>query len=102
MRLRGRWMNYHSYGFTKCYAEALKSNQKSAKQGLAYAQEQIDLIEGRARGKWIDQCLFDEIEKITGARTRKTVEQHYHRKIEKKALDWLIRNIDYPPPRQSW
>ncbi|MDA9976207.1 hypothetical protein N9F34_05305 [Alphaproteobacteria bacterium] len=66
-------MNYHSYGFTEGYAEALKSNRKSAEQGFAYAQGQIDLIESSTRDKWIDQCLFDEIEKITGAKTRKII-----------------------------
>jgi hypothetical protein len=51
-------MNYHSYDFTEGYAEALKSNRKSAEQGLAYAQEQINLIESRTRDKWIDQCFL--------------------------------------------
>jgi tetratricopeptide (TPR) repeat protein len=81
-------------GVTQDYAEALKWYRKAAEQGHAKAQNNLRDLKIKFAQKWIDQCLFDEIEKITGPETKKIVEKHCSQKIENKSLDWLARNVD--------
>ena len=81
-------------GVTQDYAEAVKWYRKAAEQGNASAQLNLRDLKIKFAQKWIDQCLFDEIEKITGPETKSIVEKHCSQKIENKSLDWLARNVD--------
>jgi len=81
-------------GVTQDYAEAVKWYRKAAEQGIAVAQLNLRDLKIKFAQKWIDQCLFDEIEKITGPETKSIVEKHCSQKIENKSLDWLARNVD--------
>ena len=65
-----------------------------AKQGNAVAQKNIKTIKSRLVSKGIDDCLFDEIKKVTGPETKKTVEKYCRNKLEKKSLDWLLRKYN--------
>ena len=75
-------------------AEAVKWYRKAAEQGDAEAQSNLGDLKIKFAQKWIDQCLFDEIEKITGPETKKIVEKHCSQKIENKSVEWLARNVD--------
>jgi hypothetical protein len=44
--------------------------------------------------KGIDECLYDEVAKITRPESKRIVEKHCHRKMEKKALDWLLQKFN--------
>jgi TPR repeat protein len=71
---------------------AVKWYKLSAEQGNARAQSNLKKLKTRLVSKGIDDCLFDEIAKITGPETKRIVEKHCRRKLEKKSLGWLIRN----------
>ena len=72
---------------------AVKWSRLSAEQGGANAQSKLKQMKSRLVSAGIDQCLFDEIKKVTGPETKKIVEKYCRRKMEKKSLDWLIRNF---------
>jgi len=52
------------------------------------------MIHARIRTEAIDKYLFDEIMKISGPKSKKIVERYCLNKMDKKSLDWLIRNAD--------
>ena len=72
------------------YATALREWKPLAEQGDAYAQTNLKEIKSRLVAKGIDECLFDEVAKITGPETKRIVEKHCRNKMEKKWLDWLL------------
>jgi hypothetical protein len=71
---------------------AVKWWRLAAEQGYARARDNLKQMKSRLVSAGIDKCLFDEIAKVTGPETKKIVEKYCRRKIEKKSLDWLIRN----------
>ena len=68
--------------------------RKVVEQGDAGAQNRLRNLKNELGKKWVDQCLFDNIEKVTGAETKSIVEKHCYRKIENKSVEWLARNVD--------
>ena len=42
----------------------------------------------------LSKTLFDEIDKVTGPKTKKIVEKYCRNKLEKKSLRWLLRKYD--------
>jgi tetratricopeptide (TPR) repeat protein len=91
------WHYENGWGVSQDYAEAAKWFRKAAEQGDDGAQRALSNLGDlkiKFAQKWIDQCLFDEIEKITGPETKSIVEKHCSQKIENKSLDWLARNVD--------
>jgi TPR repeat protein len=81
-------------GVPQNHKTAVKWYRLSAEQGDADAQSNLNKIQSRLVSKGIDDCLFDEIEKVTGPETRRIVEKHCRRKMEKKSLDWLLRKFN--------
>ena len=81
-------------GVPKDYKTAVKWYRFAAEQGLANAQSNLKNIKSRLVPKGIDDCLFDEIAKVTGPETKKIVEKYCRNKLEKKSLDWLLRKYD--------
>ena len=81
-------------GVPQDYATAVKWFRLAAEQGDADAQTNLNNIKSRLVSKGIDDCLFDEIEKVTGPETKKIVEKHCRRKLDKKSLDWLLRKFN--------
>ncbi|MDA9976306.1 sel1 repeat family protein [Alphaproteobacteria bacterium] len=79
---------------TQDYVEAVKWFRKLAEQGKAGWQENLKELKNELGKKWVDQCLFENIEKVTGPETKSIVEKHCYRKIEHKSLEWLARNVD--------
>jgi TPR repeat protein len=73
---------------------AVKWYRLAAKQGDADAQSNLNKIKSRLVSKGIDDCLFDEIKKVTGPETKKIVEKYCRNKLEKKSLRWLLRKYD--------
>jgi hypothetical protein len=65
-----------------------------AEQGNAFAQSHLKNIKTRLVSKGIDECLYKEVTKITGPESKKIVEKHCRKKLEKKSLDWLLRYAD--------
>jgi len=51
-------------------------------------------MKSRLVSKGINDCLFDEITKITGPETKRIVEKHCREKMENKSLDWLLRQFN--------
>jgi len=70
---------------------AVKWYRIAAEQGDDGAQEKLKKIKTHLVIKGIDQCLFDEIDKVTGPDTKEIVEKHCRTKLERKSLDWLLR-----------
>ena len=81
-------------GVLRDYKTAVKWYRLAAEQGYASAQSNLKKMKSRLVSEGIDECLFDEIEKVTGPETKRIVEKHCRRKLEKKSLDWLVRNFD--------
>ena len=81
-------------GVPQDYKTAVKWYRLAAEQGKASAQENLKNIKSRLVSKGIDDCLFDEIAKVTGPETKKIVEKYCRMKLEKKSLDWLLRYAD--------
>ena len=77
-------------GVPQDYKTAVKWYTLAAEQGDAYAQTNLKEIKSRLVAKGIDECLFDEVAKITGPETKRIVEKHCRNKMEKKWLDWLL------------
>ena len=73
------------------YKTAVKSYRRAAEQGDANAQNNLKKNQARLVSKGIDECLYEEVAKITGPESKKIVEKHYRKKLEKKSLDWLLR-----------
>ena len=73
---------------------AVKWWKLAAKQGDADAQTGLNKIKSRLVTKGIDDCLYEEVAKITGPEAKKIVEKHCRKKLEKKSLDWLLRYAD--------
>ncbi|MDA9976050.1 sel1 repeat family protein [Alphaproteobacteria bacterium] len=88
------WMYKKGNGVTKDYAEAVKWYRKAAEQGLAGAKASLGKMKSVLVTRRVDQCLFENIEKVTGPETKSIVEKHCYRKFEKKSLDWLLQNVD--------
>ena len=78
------------WGVSQDYRTAVKWYTLAAEQGDAYAQTNLKEIKSRLVAKGIDECLFDEVAKITGPETKRIVEKHCRNKMEKKWLDWLL------------
>ena len=76
------------------YKTAVKWYRLAAKQDRPFAQSNLKHIKSRLVSKGIDDCLFDEIAKVTGPETKKIVEKYCRNKLEKKSLDWLLRKYD--------
>jgi|APSaa5957512535_1039671.scaffolds.fasta_scaffold41823_2 TPR repeat protein len=81
-------------GVPQDYKTAVGWYRLAAEQGKASAQENLKNIKSRLVSKGIDDCLFDEIAKVTGPETKKIVEKYCRMKLEKKSLDWLLRYAD--------
>jgi hypothetical protein len=88
------WMYDDGKGVTQDYAESAKWFRKGAEQGDAKSQRKLENLKIKFAQRWMDQCLFDNIEKVTGPETKSIVEKHCHRKIENKSVEWLARNVD--------
>jgi TPR repeat protein len=50
-------------GVTLNYAEAAKWFRKAAEQGNAWSSKALKKMKNDLAQKWIDQCLFENIEK---------------------------------------
>jgi TPR repeat protein len=74
-------------GVPQDYKTAVKWYRLAAEQGDANAQNNLKNIKSRLVSKGIDDCLFDEIAKVTGPETKKIVEKYCRNKLEKKSLD---------------
>ena len=83
-------MYEQGWGVSQDYRTAVKWYTLAAEQGDAYAQTNLKEIKSRLVAKGIDECLFDEVAKITGPETKRIVEKHCRNKMEKKWLDWLL------------
>ena len=70
---------------------AMKWLKLAAEQGNDDAQSRLKKIKARLVSKGIDECLYKEVTKITGPESKKIVEKHNRKKLEKKSLDWLLR-----------
>ena len=44
--------------------------------------------------KSMDDCLYDEIDNIRESNTRQIVSVKCRKRLNKRSLDWLIRNTD--------
>ena len=78
--------------FSGDYATALREWTPLAEQGDVDAQYNLKIMKFDLVSKGIDECLFDKIKKITGSEIKKIIEKHCRRNLEKKSLNWLIRN----------
>ena len=80
----------------KWYRLAAEQGNTGDQSGLRYARAQsgLKIIKSRLVSKGIDDCLFDEVAKITGPETKRIVEKHCRNKMEKKSLDWLLRKFN--------
>jgi TPR repeat protein len=87
-------MYFNGDGVPKNYKTAAKWWKLAAEQGDNNAQNNLKKIKSRLVSKGIDDCLFDEIKKVTGPETKKIVEKYCRRKLEKKSLDWLLRKYN--------
>ena len=85
---------YKGQGVPQNHKTAVKWWKLAAKQGYVVAQSGLKKIKSLLVSKGIDDCLFDEIKKVTGPETKKIVEKHCRNKLEKKSLDWLLRKYD--------
>ena len=81
-------------GVPQDYKTTAKWYKLAAKQEDADAQSSLNKIKSRLISKGIDDCLFDEIDKVTGPKTKKIVEKYCRNKLEKKSLRWLLRKYD--------
>jgi TPR repeat protein len=81
-------------GVPQDYKTAVKWYRLAAKQGYADAQTNLNIMKSRFVSKGIDECLYDEVAKITGPQTRRIVEKHCRSKMEKKSLGWLLRKFN--------
>ena len=76
------------------YATALREWKPLAEQGNASAQFNLKTLKTELVGKHINDCLYDEIDNIRDANTRQIVTIKCHKRLNKRSLDWLIRNLD--------
>ena len=81
-------------GVPQDYKTAVKWYRLAAEQGYAIAQTSLKDIKTRLVSKGIDECLYEEVTKITGPESKKIVEKYCRKKLEKKSLDWLLRYAD--------
>tara|TARA_B100000676_G_scaffold249243_1_gene253247 strand:- start:1834 stop:2394 length:561 start_codon:yes stop_codon:yes gene_type:complete len=81
-------------GVPQNYKTAVKWYRLAAEQGWRDAQWRLNKIKARLVSKGIDDCLYEEVAKITGPESKKIVEKHCRNKLEKKSLDWLLRKYD--------
>jgi hypothetical protein len=68
------FMYHKGEGVPQDNKTAVKWYKLAAKQGDADAQSNLNKIKSRLVSKGIDDCLFDEIKKVTGPETKKIVE----------------------------
>jgi uncharacterized protein len=88
------WMYDQGQGVPKNHKTAVKWYRLAAEQGWRDAQYRLNKIKSRLVSKGIDDCLYEEVAKITGPESKKIVEKHCRNKLEKKSLDWLLRKYD--------
>ena len=75
-------------GVPQDYKTAVKWYRLAAEQGFAPAENVLKEIKSRLVSKKIDDCLFDEIAKVTGPETKKIVEK-YCRRINWRRNRWI-------------
>jgi tetratricopeptide (TPR) repeat protein len=75
-------------------AEARRREEQRIAATKRKEQERRDQMRSDLVSQGIDQCLFDEIEKVTGPETERIVKRYCHQKFKKRSLDWLERNVD--------
>ena len=87
-------MYHQGQGVPQDDKTAVKWYKLAAEQGDAGAQTSLKIMKSRLVSKGIDECLYDEVAKITGPETRRIVEKHCRSKMEKKSLGWLLRKFN--------
>ena len=87
-------MYHQGQGVPQDDKTAVKWYKLAAEQGDAGAQTSLKIMKSRLVSKGIDECLYDEVAKITGPQTRRIVEKHCRSKMEKKSLGWLLRKFN--------
>jgi TPR repeat protein len=74
---------------------ALKWAKRAAANGHSKAIDQLE----RAKDELIEialaDCLFENIEKVTGPETKTIVENYCRQQLQKKSIDWLMKYFPY-------
>ena len=69
----------------KWYRAAAEQGNKDAKRGIKRTRKSF-------MKKAINQCLYDEVDKVTGPESKEIVENYCEQKFSLKTLDWLVAN----------
>ena len=81
-------------GVSQDYKTAVKWWRLAAEQGHARAKTNLKKMKTELVEKSMNDCLYDEIDNIRDANTRQIVTVKCRKKLNKRSLDWLIRNTD--------
>ena len=93
---------YLGFGVPKDYKLSVKWHRKASDHGYKPAQDALEIMRNsliRSQLEFlVSECLYDQVHKIKGAHSRQIVAEHcrrkHEKKLEKKSLDWLLRNSD--------
>jgi len=68
---------------------SLKWIKRAAEDGSSKAEEGLERLKERLVEVGLADCLFENIEKVTGPETKEIVENYCRQQLQKKSIDWL-------------